>query len=1157
MAGGIFVTSGGFAQMNYTNLEWVDRTPIVGNALFHTASIVQSGKLIVTGNTINGNGDADVLTIKYDSNGDTLWMVTSSGSANGDDYGVDLKADASGNVYVVAAVKNTYTGYDYRILKYNSAGSLQWSYTWNGVANGDDVPTAINIDGAGAIGSYVVGLSESSNGLSDYGIVKISSTGSLVYSQYYDYAHLHDGASGFAGGGSTTYNVTGVSAADAGDWDIATVTVNKSTGVISNTNRTNVTGATMEEAFAMTTDALNNVYITGYALSGDKDLQLVKLDSNLSLVYIVNYQGDYDDIGKDIGVDASGNVYVTGVTYLQNGGSNFLTIKFNSSGTQQWVREIGNSGPLENARAEKMSVDSNGDVYLTGTSTIGGQSKMLFVKYDTDGEIKLVRDYQSDTVNYEAYDINVYGKEVYITGLEKTVGINRLNILKYSIDERTMTPVLDTNDVANYIGDEVIISFNPDSIKHEIIDNKEITFGTLDEFVEPGIINLLDNKYPSVDWNKVRTYKIFIGLTTTDTLAITRQGHEIPFPSFWSTLVLSVPGENELAIIDSIDSTLSPHIEYAQTNFLFAFTTNDDLYTDQYSLYGGDYPNCDINILPAWSRETGKSTIEIGIYDSGIKYSHVDFQGIISGTTVIKGGKDYGTGGDLSSIANGGDPITTWYNGHGTSVAGIIGAYRHNSEGVAGVGGGAGGMDGLSLYGFRVSQPGNLFLYGVDVITSALLEGSSNTTEGYGYGLHIMNCSFGQDYDYDSYSESLMASAQNQIFRNGTLLVCSKGNSGFGDELYPSHARKEYWVMSVGGSDSLGNHHPQSSWHDNVDLMAPSDPVTIMSTHNTSNNAYAAFSGTSASAPFVSGVAGLMLSYINDQTATPSNLTPEDVEFLMQRYAVDNATAPATAGYDNYTGWGLLNAGAVFDKIDKSQYVIRHYYGSATFNTGSSTCLNCGGTLTTFYGISPGGGYAYGTYKGEVWEATGTHSHVLNPGDIILNSWPLHYHTNLLALNTFSNNKPNYYGQMSLSGVNNSTATWTGRIIHLTEDEDGNPVDIWYPFAPGATINYAYTLHLESDYAGVGEIVANEFHYSCYPNPTSSNLTVMFMPVQDSQISIEMFDLQGRLVRSIEQRSYSQGQQFVNFDVNNLSKGTYVVKIAVNDEFYYEKFIKE
>ena len=1158
-----------FAQMNYTNLEWVDRTPIVGNSIFHTSSVIHAGKLVVTGNILNSNGDTDVMTIMYDTNGDTLWMSTFNGSANGDDYGVELKVDAGGNVYVAAAVKNTSTGYDMGVLKYNSSGSLTWSYSWNGAGNGDDIPTMITIDAIGAISSYVVGLSEASNGLSDYGMIKVSNTGSLTWSQYYDYNNLHDGATGISGGGPFTINVAGVSAATLGDWDIATVTLSKSTGSISATNRTNVTGATMEEAFAMTTDSLNNVYITGYALSGDKNIQTIKLDSNLALVWIVNFEGDYDDVGRDIAVDDAGNVYVTGYTELQNGGTNFITIKYNSSGTEQWVRQLGNAGEEEIAIAEKMAVTPNGDIYLTGTSTINNQSKMMFVKYDDQGSLKLASEYESDTVDYEAYDINLSGDDVYITGLEKTIDTTRLTVLKYAVSERIIQPVLE-NSIESYVEGELIIQFRPVDLIVANINSKDIMFGDLSDFIVSDIVDSLDTYCPGLDWARVKTYKIFQGMTTNDTLSVTPTGHETEMYPFFAYLLIQIDEHEEEYVIDSLRKYLIPYVQSVHVNPLFSPLTDDPEYGSQNSLYPNSYPNGDINMETAWTIETGKSNIKVGVYDTGIMYTHTDLGGSMGTTKKIKGGKDYYTGSSLNTVSNNGDA-----HGHGTKVAGIIGAYTNNDEGIAGIGGGNWPYDntvvtpnnpttenqGISLYGFKLI--GETPVMPMDKTTQALLEGSANTTGGYGYGLHVMNCSFQKNVsvslpagDYHD-TLDLMYNVQRQIFRNGTVLVAGQGNDNEINYKTPAYSTKEFWVLSVGGSDTAGVRHPNSNYGLKTDIIAPYSSELVYTTSNTGNDDYASFSGTSASAPHVTGVVGLMLSHINDMVPT-GNLRPDDVQFLLKRYALDvvDAGDGAGSGWDQKTGAGLLDAGNVMTNINRDEYVIRHYYVDTTFIQVNAVNM-CGGGSPCFMFNFQDATHEYGTYSAHLYFITINHAHNLNPGDVVLNYWPLNSYTNLTIPNYGGLHLGQHENEMQIGSIIDFNAPLNGYTMLITSGPNGDIPDFWYPVAPGDPVKLGYALHIQSDYAGTDEEVLGKFQWSCYPNPTNRDYTISFVLEAEASVAIEITDVNGRVVYSVAQKSYSIGQQFVNFNVNNLSNGVYLVKLRVDDESYYEKFIKQ
>lgn len=70
-----------------------------------------------------------------------------------------------------------------------------------------------------------------------------------------------------------------------------------------------------------------------------------------------------NDLAAIIAVDASGNVYVTGSARLTDStGSTFATIKYNSAGTQQWVKHtnVGNEYPKD------MKIDAAGNIYVTG-----------------------------------------------------------------------------------------------------------------------------------------------------------------------------------------------------------------------------------------------------------------------------------------------------------------------------------------------------------------------------------------------------------------------------------------------------------------------------------------------------------------------------------------------------------------------------------------------------------------------------------------------------------------------------------------------------------------------------------------------------------------------------------------------------------------------
>ena len=83
-----------------------------------------------------------------------------------------------------------------------------------------------------------------------------------------------------------------------------------------------------------------------------------------------NGPGNLDDVARPIAVDRSGNVYITGYSEDPTNGLDYLTIKYDSAGQQQWVKRY--DGPVHDwDMPEAIAVDLSGNVYVTGES-IGG-----------------------------------------------------------------------------------------------------------------------------------------------------------------------------------------------------------------------------------------------------------------------------------------------------------------------------------------------------------------------------------------------------------------------------------------------------------------------------------------------------------------------------------------------------------------------------------------------------------------------------------------------------------------------------------------------------------------------------------------------------------------------------------------------------------------
>ncbi len=434
----IFLFSGitVFGQMPYLDTTWIQQSPEFVSPIHHTASVTKAGKLFVTGNYITTGGDTDIITIKYNSNGDTLWMKTQSGSlSGGDDYGVDITTNPTGDVFVLATVENSTTGFDYAVYKYNNTtGALVWSAFWDG-ETGIDIPASFKVTQGSGAGIYVCGGSEDTlTNMSDFGMIKINTSGSLLWEQFYDYADLHDAATTIKVQGNNVI-ISGGSAAGIGDWDIASVKLNATSGSVVSSVRT-ASAVTLTEATSAVSDSTTNeIYVTGFAeASGDRYIQTIKLDTNLNILWVKNYNGDFDDVGKDIALDLDGNVYVTGYTGHEGDLSKAITIKYNPAGDQIWVREFGNIKTELGARSEKIAVSDGGEIFITGTQTNFDNSNVFFFnQYSANGDLLLSAEHEALGVTDSAYDIHVDADTVFITGIAGTPGGDRITAIKYTL----------------------------------------------------------------------------------------------------------------------------------------------------------------------------------------------------------------------------------------------------------------------------------------------------------------------------------------------------------------------------------------------------------------------------------------------------------------------------------------------------------------------------------------------------------------------------------------------------------------------------------------------------------------------------------------------------------------------------------------------------
>lgn len=204
------------------------------------------------------------------------------------------------------------------------------------------------------------------------------------------------------------------------------------------TNVYNGPGSGMDEATAIAVDVNFNVYITGYQRGSGTGTDMVTIKYNASGViqwiqpYLSPTQSDQTDKGISIALDASGNIYVTGQSdndpsIVNN--DDYITIKYNASGTQQWLSVFNGLGDGTD-RPVKIALDPSNNPVVTGRSFNGTEDDYLTIKYNGANGATLWQQILDRTSNDRPTDmvVNTTNGNVYVTGRSKNINYDYVTV---------------------------------------------------------------------------------------------------------------------------------------------------------------------------------------------------------------------------------------------------------------------------------------------------------------------------------------------------------------------------------------------------------------------------------------------------------------------------------------------------------------------------------------------------------------------------------------------------------------------------------------------------------------------------------------------------------------------------------------------------------
>lgn len=370
-----------FAQV-IPNIDWVkyksDRSQIsnVPSAIDANNNAFITGYMFVTPSNANAN------TVKYDPLGVELW--TASYDFNGGfDNSKAIVLDAAGNSYVTGESDGTGTMRDIITIKYDPNGNQLWASRFNGSANGNDVGNSIVLDPSGNV--YVTGYTTNSSGNRDYVTVKYNASGVQQFAVTYAGAgNQNDEAVAIAFNNNRLY-VTGTSINAGGNSDLVTLRINQNTGATQWISSVNGTANSNDIAYALL--AYNNdVVVVGQVNNNttSNDYLTVRYNGNngniqWSKVYdFANTSGGATALTADV----SGNFAVTGI--VNNAGTfEYHTLLYNNSGVQLWVNKV-STGLSYSSAMPQVAVDPIANhFYVCGQKS--GVGSDIFVYQITPG----------------------------------------------------------------------------------------------------------------------------------------------------------------------------------------------------------------------------------------------------------------------------------------------------------------------------------------------------------------------------------------------------------------------------------------------------------------------------------------------------------------------------------------------------------------------------------------------------------------------------------------------------------------------------------------------------------------------------------------------------------------------------------------------------
>ena len=427
-----------------------------------------------------------------------------------------------------------------------------------------------------------------------------------------------------------------------------------------------------------------------------------------------------------------------------------------------------------------------------------------------------------------------------------------------------------------------------------------------EDFEEDSLMVVMDKYVSGYNKNQNMIFDSIAGIENIEDLTyITGHLDEKEYlnrESFRQILKISLQEESKQNVLNTIDKIQKlDGVLWAGVNGYYSASEvsslpepSDILYKVQWGLNG----TYGINVEEAWKYTRGSKSIRVGVIDTGIA-DHEDLR------PNLVAGWDFYNDNEITT-----DDLT----GHGTHVAGIIGANSAKENGLKGV------CPNVQLVPLQVVIDDNRNQYYGRMSVEAIIKSITWATNN---DIDILNFSIHSDENgYQTYLPAL------ENYQG--LFVCIAGNYGADNDakpVYPANFSRHSNtnVITVGWMDSKGDIAKKSNYgQDTVSLFAPGDKIWSTYPYDLNDAdipGYAIKNGTSMAAPFVTGVAALIYSkYLSNA----HNLSKSEIARQVKATILDTVTEDDRYSKACYTG-GRLNAGEALKKVIYKSRVLKDF----------------------------------------------------------------------------------------------------------------------------------------------------------------------------------------------------------------------------------------